>query len=356
MGIALNELGGLVAANCVRGALSALAAGDVESAYTKAVRASPMRLSYEDRRRIGEVFYAHGKLLTSEGQLNKAAGDFAKAVACSERNETYRLRNRTAQQAVRRVASEGSTPIAGANLRREFDVVSFRNDMRGKRSVPLSNLPQAAVLHYARTAGYIYPPPVPLPEQAHLDEFHALGTYRWQGDEKSSDKFTGWVRRLKDGNKTVANHLGRLLADWIWSETDCLKDIDFLVTVPGVPRREAQRGFNPPDELAVAVQDCLGVPLLLRVLNRRESSRARELNYREVQAGFSLGKTVQQISGRSVLLLDDVATRGYTLRACSELLRETGVIHVVCLALAQAVSTRRERQALDVGVSTHPLV
>ena len=220
--------------------------------------------------------------------------------------------------------------------------------MNGKRNVTLSDLPRAAVLHYVRKAGYLYPPPVGLREEAHLDEFFALGTYRWQGDENSGDQFTRWVRRLKDGDRIVSKHLGRLLGDWIWSETDCVKDTDFLATVPGEPQREAQRGFNPPDVLGGAVQDCLGVPLLLSVLERDESSRARELAYQDILTSFSLGNTVQQIEGRSVLLLDDVATRGYTLRACSEHLRDAGAKRVVCVVLAQAVSTRCERLALDV--------
>ena len=360
MGNNLSDLGKLVAATYAHGALSALAGGDVRAAHAKAVRALQMRLSEEDRQQLGKVFYAHGKLLTSEGQFNKATADFARAVDCSDRNETYRLRHRTAEKALKqsflRVVSQGAKPITDAILIRRFDVVSFCNDMCAKHNLPLSDLPQAAILHYVQKAGYVYPSPVRLPEEAHLDEFHALGTYRWQGDEKSGDQFTRWVRRLKDGDKTVTEHLGRLLGDWIWSETDCVKDTDYLVTVPGGPQREAHRGFNPPEVLAKAVQDCLGVPLLLRVLKRDESSRARELNYQDVRACFSLGKAAQKINGRSVLLIDDVATRGYSLWACSELLRNAGAKRVVCIALAQAVSTLRERQALDVEVRVHTLV
>ena len=355
MGNSLSDLGKLLAATNASGALNSLARGDIRTAYKQAVRALQLQLSEEDRRQLGKVFYAHGKLLTSEGQFRKATADFAKAVDCSDHNnETFRLRHRTAVRALKqlfcRVISQGSEPIADGNLIRRFDVVSFCTDMCAKHNASLSDLPQAAILHYVRQAGYLYPPPVRLPEEAHLDEFHALGTYRWQGDEKSGDQFTRWVRRLKDGDETVSKHLGRLLGDWIWSETDCVKDTDFLVTVPGGPQREAQRGFNPPDILAKAVQDCLGVPLLLSILERDESSRARGLAYQDVRRCFSLGKAAQQIKGRSVLLLDDVAARGYTLRACSEHLCNAGAKRVVCVVLAQVVSTRREQLALDVRV------
>ena len=353
MGNSLRDLGTMLAATNARSALKSLVGGDVQAAYKQAVRALELRLKVEDRRQLGKVFYAHGKLLASEGQFGKATADFAKAVDCSSHIETFRRRHRTAVHALKqssiRVISQSGAPITDGDLIRRYDVVSFCSAMRANPNVSLSNLPAAAVLNYVRKAGYLYPPQTRLPDEDHLDEFHALGTYRWQGDEKSGDQFTRWVRRMKGGERVVSEHLGRLLAEWIWSETDCVKDTDFLVTVPGGPQREAQRGFNPPDVLAKAVQDCLGIPLLQRVLEREESSHARELSYQDVRRSFSLGTTAQQIKGGSVLLLDDVGTRGYTLRACSEYLQDAGAQRVVCVVLAQAVTTHRER--LSTGVS-----
>ena len=242
-------------------------------------------LREEERRQLGDVFYAHGKLLTSEGRFDKATADFAKAVDYSNHNEIFRLRHQTALRALKRsfcqVISQASAPLTDAyQIRRGLDVISFCNDMKGKRNVPLSDLPRAAVLHYVQKAGYLYPPPVGLPEKVHLDEFHALGTYRYQGDEKSADQFSRWIRRLKNGDTIVSKHLGRLLGEWIWSETDSVKDTDFLVTVPGDPQREAQRGFNPPHMLMEAIQDCLGIPPLLSALAREKSPRARDLPIR----------------------------------------------------------------------------
>ena len=200
------------------------------------------------------------------------------------------------------------------------------------------------MLCYVREGRYIHQPTVPLSEEANLDGFHALGVYRWQGDEKSADDFSCWIRRMKDGERIVAEHLGRLMADWIWSETDCLKDTDFLVTVPGDPQREAKRRFNPPRVLADAIEGHLGVPVLANALERTESPHARELSYQEVHHCFSLGKASSQVDGRSIVLVDDVATRGYTLRACFDHLRSAGARRVVCVVLAQSITTLRERR------------
>ena len=360
MGNSLGDLGKMLAATAVTDALNALARKDVQAAYEAAIRALQRRLRKEEQRQLGDVFYAHGKLLTSEGRFDKATADFAKAVEYSENNETFCLRHQTALRALkesfRQVNFRDSESSAEASQsRRRLDVISFCDDMCGKRNVSLSDLPRAAILDYVRKAGYLYPPQVRLPEAAQIDDFHALGTYRWQGDEKSGDQFTFWVRELKKGNKIVSKHLGRLLGDWIWSETDCMKDTDFLVTVPGEPQREAQRGFNPPRMLAEAVQDYVGVPLVLGVLEREESSRARELAYQDVRRCFDLGKTARRIEGRSVVLVDDVATRGYTLRACSEHLHDAGAQRVVCVVLAQSVTTLREQREAQMSGHFLPL-
>ena len=351
MGNSLRDLRNKLAVARATDALESLDRGDVRRAYKQAVRALEFKLRVKDRRKLGSVFYAHGKFLTSKGQFGKAAADFSSAVECSEHNETFRNRHRTAMKALRkssfRIISQDREPITDANLIRRYDVVLFRTEMHGNPNVSLSNLPPPAILHYVRQAGYLCPPPqqVKMPNEDYLDEFRAMGTYRWQGDERSGDQFTRWIRCAKKGDRIVCKHLGRLLADWIWSETDYVKDTDVLVTVPGGPRREAQRGFNPPDILAHEVQDCLGIPLLLRVLEREESSRARELSYHDVRRLFSLGKAARQINGKSVLLIDDVGTRGYTLRTCSELCRNAGAKRVACVVLAQSVSTHRERLA-----------
>ena len=255
MGNSLGDMGKMLAATAVTDALNALARNDVQAAHEAAVRALQRPLKEEERRQLGDVFYAHGKLLTSEGRFDKATADFATAVEYRENNETFCLRHQTALRALkesfRQVNSRYSESSSEASqFRRRLDVSSFCHDMRARRNVPLSDLPPAAILHYVRKAGYLYLPRVRLPEASRVDEFHALGTYRWQGDEKSGDQFTRWVRDLKNGNKLVSKHLGRLLGDWIWSETDCMKDTDFLVTVPGEPQREAERGFNPPRMLA----------------------------------------------------------------------------------------------------------
>ena len=344
----LENLRGLLAASAVRNALRGSARGDLETAHKAALRVTPGDVAAGERKLVGAIFYQHGKLRAAKGHLDTATADFRKALEFDTGNQLFQLRFRTATNALhksrRRVLSDGTTITDVGQIRR-VDVISFCHEMRGKRNVSLSNLPRAAVLHYVRQAGYLYPPPVSLPELSRLDAFHALGTYRWRGDERAADKFSLWVRALKAGDTKVGRNLGHLLADWLVSDTDGIRNADYVVTVPGGPAREAQRQASPPGLLAESVQDYIGVPVLLGVLERTGSARARDLTYADMRKCFRAGKSATRVACRSVVLIDDVATRGDTLCACSEQLHNLGSEQVTCVALAQSVTTLRERRS-----------
>ena len=353
----LDNLGAVLADSLANEALRLLSDGDVREAWSKASRALKADPKGKFRKRLGAVFYSHGKLLTSEGMIQVAVRDFQTAVDCDGRNELFRHRLRVARRALEHSRRWASTAAgargAGPDFLPRKRVIDFCHDMKAKRTVSIENLPQQAVLHFVTEAGYVHPPLAKLPSATYLDEFHALGTYRWRGDAKASDTFSRWIRRMKDGDGTVARHLGGLLADWTCSRPDCAADADILVAVPGAPQRENERGFNPPEELAKELERILGIPFLSKALGRDNAPKSREAPYEVLRRSFNPGKNAGQVKGRFVLLVDDVATKGHTLRACSELLREAGAMRVDCVVLAQAVSTLREQRAAaapDTGI------
>lgn len=341
----LGNLGPDLARALAETALRLFSKGDVRAAWSKASGALERDPKGDFRKQLGIVFYSHGKLLTSEGMIQKAVRDFQTAADCDGRNELFRNRLRVARRAL-----EHSRRWGGTDFLRRKRVIEFCHDMKATKTGSIEDLPQQAVWHYVSQAGYIHPPSpeAKLPSAMDLDEFHALGTYRWRGDVKAYDDFSVWVRRMKTGENTVARHLGGLLADWISSpssKTDCARDADFLVAVPGAPQRENERRLNPPEELAKELEKILGIPLLSNVLRRDNAPRSRETPYEVLRRSYKLGKNAIQVKDRWVLLADDVATKGHTLRACSELLRDAGAKRVVCVVLAQAVSTLREERA-----------
>ena len=117
-----------------------------------------------------------------------------------------------------------------------------------------------------------------------------------------------------------------------------LQEYDALVPVPLHWRRRWWRGFNQAELLAEHVAACEGAPAVAHLLQRvryttpqsRLTGKARTRNLKDAFAPRAVG----DISGKTLLLVDDVSTTGTTLRECARALRAAGAAHVDALALA----------------------
>jgi ComF family protein len=115
---------------------------------------------------------------------------------------------------------------------------------------------------------------------------------------------------------------------------------DLVVPVPLHPRRLVDRGYNQAALLAAQVAVELDAPLLARGLVRLRNTpqqahldRAARLD--NVRQAFR-ARLPLAIQGRRVVLVDDVATTGATLTACSEALLAAGAVSVTALVVARA--------------------
>ena len=83
------------------------------------------------------------------------------------------------------------------------------------------------------------------------------------------------------------------------------------------------------------------VALLRKTMNNPAQSGLKEDAARRANVlGVYEMRPGAEVSGRRVLLIDDVCTTGATLTECSKVLREAGADAVVCACVAHA---RRER-------------
>ena len=121
-------------------------------------------------------------------------------------------------------------------------------------------------------------------------------------------------------------------------------EFDLVTWVPVSRKRRWKRGYDQAELLARAVCRAWGVKpvaLLRKTMNNPAQSGLKEDAARRANVlGVYEMRPGAEVSGRRVLLIDDVCTTGATLTECSKVLREAGADAVVCVCVAHA---RRER-------------
>jgi len=107
-----------------------------------------------------------------------------------------------------------------------------------------------------------------------------------------------------------------------------------VVPVPAAPLRWRWRGFDPAEEIALALAASTGLelnPCLRREQGPRQMGRPRATRLANAPQIHLAGPPATR-----ALLVDDVHTTGATLGACAEALRLGGCREVVALTLARA--------------------
>ena len=148
------------------------------------------------------------------------------------------------------------------------------------------------------------------------------------------------VHRLKyRGWRAAAPVLGGLLAAYIeHHKFPGQASSQVLVPVPLHHRRLRNRGYNQSHLLAKEAGKLLGIPVRQDLVKRAKYSppqveaRSREQRRDNVAGSF---EAVAGVEGLSILLVDDVATTGSTISACSAALKEAGAVSVWGVVLAR---------------------
>jgi ComF family protein len=157
-----------------------------------------------------------------------------------------------------------------------------------------------------------------------------------------------------DKRRSLSRRLAALLRD---AGGDVLDGADAAVPVPLHWTRRHQRGFNQAALLAAG----LGLPVVHALRRGRRTRPQVDLpaadRHRNVRGAFSVAWRVRwpwppwirragvgDLSGLTVVLVDDVSTTGATLDACAGVLLAAGVQEVRALTLARVASQTRWRR------------
>jgi ComF family protein len=157
--------------------------------------------------------------------------------------------------------------------------------------------------------------------------------------------FSGVPRRMVQSLKYHDQpELARWMAVWmVRAGKELLNDADLLLPVPLHPRRFLSRRFNQSAELARHVCALTGKLFdpssLLRVkLTRQQVGLGANERQSNVRGAFKVPDAKRIIiTGRSVLLVDDVYTTGSTVIAATQALKRAGAANVDVLTFARVI-------------------
>lgn len=162
-----------------------------------------------------------------------------------------------------------------------------------------------------------------------IDHFWSALPYEGKGRELILD--------LKyQQKKNYARPLGSCLAFYLAQRHVAA---DFLVPVPLHDRRLAERGYNQAALLAEEVGAELNIPVLSEALVRHKETKLQfslslSERKRNLEGAFSPGSQGKLVSGKKILLVDDILTSGTTALNCVKVLKKLGAERVEVATVA----------------------
>lgn len=147
------------------------------------------------------------------------------------------------------------------------------------------------------------------------------------------------IHELKYRNlKAISPCLAELLADYLRSNP---LPGEALVGVPLHPRRLRERGYNQSSLLARELSRRIDLPViedcLIRVKQAQPQVRAVDVEERRRNVAGAFVCRDEKVSGKRIILIDDVCTSGATLESCAVALKNKGATFVWGLTLAREI-------------------
>ena len=139
-------------------------------------------------------------------------------------------------------------------------------------------------------------------------------------------------------NMGIGDALAREMVDFVQS---LQLDVDMLIPVPLGKKRLKERGYNQVALVARPLAYRLGLQYSPQGLWKSRNTRSQvglNISQRRENVSKAYQAEVKVVNGRSILLMDDVATTGSTIQSCAEALLSAGARDVCAITIARALS------------------
>ena len=167
----------------------------------------------------------------------------------------------------------------------------------------------------------------------------ACKVYRYRRDTENQVGNNLIYSLKQDNRRDVIDFLASELASAIIENKVITHSIDEYV-ITSVPRRKRairHYGYDHARLLAIAVANRLGVQyeqLLISKTRRAQKEVAKDDRFANVQLDYI--KRISDISGKHVIIIDDIITSGSSMSACATLIKGLGAKTIMAACIATA--------------------
>ena len=146
------------------------------------------------------------------------------------------------------------------------------------------------------------------------------------------------LHKLKyNGKREIGVELGRRLGMEL-KNAPLYQSIETVIPVPLHPKKQRKRGYNQSEQIACGIAEVTGWRIDSKSVTRNiftatQTRKTRMERWENVAEVFTVTQA-EALTGRHVLLVDDVITTGATIEACAQQLLHIDKCKVSVAALA----------------------
>jgi ComF family protein len=142
------------------------------------------------------------------------------------------------------------------------------------------------------------------------------------------------------GRKEIGFYFGRKMGQAL-KQSGRFNHCEIIIPLPLYISRERKRGFNQSALIAEGISEILNIPVICDAVFRvkktdTQTHKNRIGRWKNMASAFEI-RDPRRISGKHILLVDDVVTTGSSLEACARVILDIPGIRVSIACLAHTV-------------------